>query len=147
MSLEMYSSDNFLHQNFIKEIMKDGSVQDFLGNIDSQTYLKDGFLLKNKTDYVGFITHSPIVDTRVGKTVSVYYAISPRYRHLGYGTVMLNLFTETFAAMYSLDKFILNIKKENLSSQQVALKCGFQCVYEDDENQMYCKDAVREKKL
>ena len=147
MSLEMYSPDNILHQDFIKEIMKDGSVQDFLGNIDSQTYLKDGFLLKNETDYVGFITHSPIVDTRVGKTVSVYYAISPRYQHLGYGTVMLNLFTETFAAMYSLDKFILNIKKENLSSQQVALKCGFQCVYEDDENQMYCKDAVREKKL
>ena len=147
MSLEMYSPDNILHQDFIKEIMKDGSVQDFLGNIDSQTYLKDGFLLKNETDYVGFITHSPIVDTRVGKTVSVYYTISPRYRHLGYGTVMLNLFTETFAAMYSLDKFILNIKKENLSSQQVALKCGFQCVYEDDENQMYCKDAVREKKL
>lgn len=147
MSLEMYSPDNILHQDFIKEIMKDGSVQDFLGNIDSQTYLKDGFLLKNETDYVGFITHSPIVDTRVGKTVSVYYAISPRYRHLGYGTVMLNLFTKTFAAMYSLDKFILNIKKENLSSQQVALKCGFQCVYEDDENQMYCKDAVREKKL
>ena len=147
MSLEMYSPDNILHQDFIKEIMKDGSVQDFLGNIDSQTYLKDGFLLKNETDYVGFITHSPIVDTRVGKTVSVYYAISPRYRHLGYGTVMLNLFTETFAAMYSLDKFILNIKKENLSSQQVALKCGFQCVYEDDENQMYCKDVVREKKL
>ena len=147
MSLEMYSPDNILHQDFIKEIMKDGSVQDFLGNIDSQTYLKDGFLLKNETDYVGFITHSPIVDTRVGKTVSVYYAISPRYRHLGYGTVMLNLFTKTFAAMYSLDKFILNIKKENLSSQQVALKCGFQYVYEDDENQMYCKDAVREKKL
>lgn len=147
MSLEMYSPDNILHQDFIKEIMKDGSVQDFLGNIDSQTYLKDGFLLKNETDYVGFITHSPIVDTRVGKTISVYYAISPRYRHLGYGTVMLNLFTETFAAMYSLDKFILNIKKENLSSQQVALKCGFQCVYEDDENQMYCKDVVREKKL
>lgn len=147
MSLEMYSPDNILHQDFIKEIMKDGSVQDFLGNIDSQTYLKDGFLLKNETDYVGFITHSPIVDTRVGKTVSVYYAISPRYRHLGYGTVMLNLFTKTFAAMYSLDKFILNIKKENLSSQQVALKCGFQCVYEDDENQMYCKDVVREKKL
>lgn len=147
MSLEMYSPDNILHQDFIKEIMKDGSVQDFLGNIDSQTYLKDSFLLKNETDYVGFITHSPIVDTRVGKTVSVYYAISPRYRHLGYGTVMLNLFTKTFAAMYSLDKFILNIKKENLSSQQVALKCGFQCVYEDDENQMYCKDAVREKKL
>ena len=147
MSLEMYSPDNILHQDFIKEIMKDDSVQDFLGNIDSQTYLKDSFLLKNKTDYVGFITHSPIVDTRVGKTVSVYYAISPRYRHLGYGTVMLNLFTKTFAAMYSLDKFILNIKKENLSSQQVALKCGFQYVYEDDENQMYCKDAVREKKL
>lgn len=147
MSLEMYSPDNILHQDFIKEIMKDGSVQDFLGNIDSQTYLKDSFLLKNETDYVGFITHSPIVDTRVGKTVSVYYAISPRYRHLGYGTVMLNLFTKTFAAMYSLDKFILNIKKENLSSQQVALKCGFQCVYEDDENQMYCKDVVREKKL
>ncbi len=147
MSLEMYSPDNILHQDFIKEIMKDGSVQDFLGNIDSQTYLKDSFLLKNETDYVGFITHSPIVDTRVGKTVSVYYAISPRYRHLGYGTVMLNLFTKTFAAMYSLDKFILNIKKENLSSQQVALKCGFQYVYEDDENQMYCKDAVREKKL
>ena len=147
MSLEMYSPDNILHQDFIKEIMKDGSVQDFLGNIDSQTYLKDGFLLKNEKDYVGFITHSPIVDTRVGKTVSVYYAISPKYRHLGYGTVMLNLFTETFAAMYSLDKFILNIKKENLSSQQVALKCGFQCVYEDDENQMYCKDVVREKKL
>ena len=147
MSLEMYSPDNILHQDFIKEIMKDGSVQDFLGNIDSQTYLKDGFLLKNETDYVGFITHSPIVDTRVGKTASVYYAISPRYRHLGYGTVMLNLFTETFAAMYSLDKFILNIKKENLSSQQVALKCGFQCVYEDDENQMYCKNLVREKKL
>ena len=147
MSLEMYSPDNILHQDFIKEIMKDGSVQDFLGNIDSQTYLKDGFLLKNETDYVGFITHSPIVDTRVGKTVSVYYAISPRYRHLGYGTVMLNLFMETFAAMYSLDKFILNIKKENLSSQQVALKCGFQCIYEDDENQMYCKDVVREKKL
>ena len=147
MSLEMYSPDNILHQDFIKEIMKDGSVQDFLGNIDSQTYLKDSFLLKNETDYVGFITHSPIVDTRVGKTVSVYYAISPKYRHLGYGTVMFNLFMETFAAMYSLDKFILNIKKENLSSQQVALKCGFQYVYEDDENQMYCKDAVREKKL
>ena len=147
MSLEMYSPDNILHQDFIKEIMKDGSVQDFLGNIDSQTYLKDSFLLKNKTDYVGFITHSPIVDTRVGKTVSVYYAISPRYRHLGYGTVMLNLFTKTFAAMYSLDKFILNIKKENLSSQQVALKCGFQCVYEEYQNQMYCKKLVREKKL
>lgn len=143
----MYSPDNLLHQDFIKEIMKDDSVRDFLGNIDSQTYLKDSFLFKNKTDYVGFITHSPIVDTRVGKTVSVYYAISPRYRHLGYATVMLNLFTETFAAMYSLDKFILNIKKENLSSQQVALKCGFQCVYEDDENQMYCKNLVREKKL
>ena len=147
MSLEMYSSDNILHQDFIKEIMKDGSVQDFLGNIDSQTYLKDSFLLKNETDYVGFITHSPIVDTRVGKTVSVYYAISPKYRHLGYGTVMFNLFMETFAAMYSLDKFILNIKKENLSSQQVALKCGFQCVYEEYQNQMYCKNLVREKKL
>ena len=54
MSLEMYSPDNILHQDFIKEIMKDDSVQDFLGNIDSQTYLKDSFLLKNKTDYVGF---------------------------------------------------------------------------------------------
>ena len=147
MSLEMYSSDNFLHQNFIKEIMKDDSVQEFLGNLDSQTYLKDCFLLKNETDYIGLITHSKIIDTRVGKTVSVYYAISPRYRHLGYGTTMLNLFMETFAARYSLDKFILNIKKENLTSQQVALKCGFQCVYEDDENQMYCKDVVREKKL
>lgn len=60
---------------------------------------------------------------------------------------MFNLFMETFAAMYSLDKFILNIKKENLSSQQVALKCGFQCVYEEYQNQMYCKNLVREKKL
>ncbi len=146
MFFEMYSSKNLLHQNFVKEIMKDPSIQNFLGNIGSETYLKNCFFLKMNTVYVGLIAHSPVVETQVGKTVSIYYAIAPKHRHLGYGTSMLKLFIETFSETNSLDKFILNIKKDNFSSQQVALKCGFQCVYEDDEDKLYSKDVTPKKK-
>ena len=47
MFFEMYSSKNLLHQNFVKEIMKDPSIQNFLGNIGSETLKFDSCSLKN----------------------------------------------------------------------------------------------------
>ena len=149
MFLEKLDQQNIVQISWLGKMNEDPEIKEFLGKIDSTTYLENCFLLKEieKSIYIGFITYSNPVDTIAGKTISIYYAIHPNYRYQGYGSVLLNLFIEEMLSSYSVDKLVLNIKKENHASQRLALKCGFQCTFEDDEDWIFLKDGTRKKTL
>ena len=149
MFLEKMDSQNILQQNWLQEIKEDPKIKEFLGEVDAKIYIENSYFLKDEKQnaYLGFITHSDPVDTKVGKTISIYYAVHPNYRHQGYGSVLLNLFTEEILSLYPIDKFVLNIKKENQASQKLAMKCGFQCILEDDEDMLFIKEVTKKKTL
>ena len=149
MFLEKMDSQNILQRNWLQEIKEDPKIKEFLGEVDAKIYIENSYFLKDEKQnvYLGFITHSDPVDTKVGKTISIYYAVHPNYRHQGYGSVLLNLFTEEILSFYPIDKFVLNIKKENQASQKLAMKCGFQCILEDDEDMLFIKEVTKKKTL
>lgn len=116
MFLEKLDQQNIVQISWLGKMNEDPEIKEFLGKIDSTTYLENCFLLKEieKSIYIGFITYSNPVDTIAGKTISIYYAIHPNYRYQGYGSVLLNLFIEEMLSSYSVDKLVLNIKKKTM---------------------------------
>jgi RimJ/RimL family protein N-acetyltransferase len=83
------------------------------------------------------LLHDLNVDT--GESLVAYHLFRPQLRGRGYGTHALHLLQSYILQQTALKKLIIITSRDNLASQRIAQKCGFQYVgtsREDPVNDM-----------
>ncbi|MDZ5472245.1 GNAT family N-acetyltransferase [Bacillus sp. 31A1R] len=96
-------------------------------NIEEQNYLKLGIILKETGEFIGFCT-TGIKEELPAPNREIAFAISKHYRNKGYTTKAVKglinfLFDKTNVELLNTIVLI-----ENISSNRVIQKCGFQFV-------------------
>lgn len=83
------------------------------------------------------LLHDLNVDT--GESLVAYHLFRPQMRGQGFGTKALSLLQSYILQQTALKKLVIITSRDNLASQRIALKCGFQYVgvsREDPVNDM-----------
>jgi RimJ/RimL family protein N-acetyltransferase len=79
------------------------------------------------------------LDAEMGESLVAYHLFRTQMRGHGYGTKALYLLQSYVLSHTSLKKLVIITSRDNLASQRIALKCGFQYVgtsREDPVNDM-----------
>lgn len=139
MELIIYNND---YKEEKDEITKGKSKSKFISQIENRLEIKEnndifnhGYLVKLNNNIIGYIYISAI------KKDNIYleYLIKDEYRNKGYATILINEITNYIFESYNIEEIRLNISKDNIKSQKVALNNGY--ILEDDEEYLYNEKA------
>ena len=66
------------------------------------------------------------LDVHTGESLVAYHLFHLQARGQGYGTLALRLLQDYVVGQTELKKLVIITSRDNLASQQIARKCGFQ---------------------
>ena len=127
---------------FIQELEKSTNMDYLwdLTNLEDTADNKDGMIVLNEDDEkIGYLNLSEPTEARYGKTINIYYATLEKYRNKGYAKKMLEEVSNYLFNNTKIDCIIAAVKIENMASQKVLLKSGFELAYEDDEDMRFIR--------
>ena len=139
------------HNQFLKELFQnaDDKSMEYIGDLSNVTDDNAYIVLNNKLEKVGYFTMSiPIINHSGLSSSSLYYAISPKYRGLGYATKLLGEISDYL--LNELDMIVLSVDKNNEASKRVALNNNFRIIFETEEDDeiLFAKEtSIRKKGL
>ncbi len=140
------NKNNSEHLKFLKELFRNPADKqmDFLGHLDA-IFDENTFIVEyGSIGKIGYFSKSnPVVNGLNLSSVSLYYAISPKYRENGYATALLQELSKYF--LEENDMLVLKIHKDNIASIKVAEGAGFEVSFksEEEEDIIYTKYACK----
>lgn len=95
-----------------------------MATYNTQNRAIDCIIINNQGQYIGLFT----CELKRGQDDDIYwaigYAIHPRYRRQSYATEVLKSYCNLLSK-YPVDRIVLDISEDNIYSEKVAIKCGF----------------------
>lgn len=111
-----------------------------LTNINDTLDNKDGMIVLNSDDEkIGYLNLTEPTEARFGKTVSIYYATLEKYRNNGYAKKLLKEVSDYLFNQMDIDCIVAEVNIENIASQKVLLKSGFEIAYKKDEDMRFIR--------
>lgn len=116
-----------------------------LTNYDFQSKVKGitgkNYFVENNGEIIGYIGLSEEIDTSIGKTVSLYYAVRKKYYGKGYGCLILDEITQILKENTLIDCIVANVNNQNTFGIRTIERANFKQVSElsDDEEIQYHK--------
>ena len=116
-----------------------------LTNYDFQSKVKGitgkNYFVENNGEIIGYIGLSEDIDTSIGKTVSLYYAVRKKYYGKGYGCLILDEITQILKENTLIDCIVANVNNQNTFGIRTIERANFKQVSElsDDEEIQYHK--------
>ncbi len=136
-------NDNKMHYNILKEI---ANSTPYLGNLEHYTNNDNerggyNYLVKNRERIIGYVGLSGIIDTPIGKTVSIYYAILKEYYGKGYGKLIVNEIALILKKQNNVDLIIANVDNTNIHGLKTIKSANFKQIPElsDEEETQFHK--------
>ncbi len=135
--LEKIDYNNLEHQTFLNKLMTSSNM-DYLWNLSDSDMntnrVGNNYIVLKDKNKIGYLGVSDIIEAMNGNTVSIYYAIDEEYRGKGYGEQLVKVLSNSLFSTGTVDCIVAQVDINNISSQKVLLKNGYQKVYEDDED-------------
>lgn len=99
------------------------------------------YLVKNRERIIGYVGLSGIIDTPIGKTVSIYYAILKEYYGKGYGKLIVNEIALILKKQNNVDLIIANVDNTNIHGLKTIKSANFKQIPElsDEEETQFHK--------
>jgi RimJ/RimL family protein N-acetyltransferase len=127
--------------SLLKSISIDTDVQDSVEHWFSEAERREDILYFSiflEQELIGqILLHDLNINT--GESLIAYHLFDPQMRGQGFGTLALRLLQSYVLQQATLKKLVIITSRDNLASQQIARKCGFQYVgpsREDPVNEM-----------
>ena len=127
---------NFLQSSLIASDVKD-SMEHWVSETQNREDILYFSIFLNQELIGQILLHDLNVDT--GESLVAYHLFRPQLRGQGIGTHALRLLQSYVQRQTMLKKLVVITSRDNLASQQIARKCGFQYVgpsREDPVNEM-----------
>ena len=130
--LVSYDNDNLEHRKFKNELLNDEEFRRYFGDMfiknaddifqkTDEIELKKAYLVLDNTEIVGMIR---IFNYHESGTVTVQYAVSPKFRRQGYGKLILKELTD-FLIKNGIKCIKGEINSSNIGSIKIAESLGF----------------------
>ncbi len=145
--LVSFEKENKEHLEFVMELLHDESIKKrfqgifrSLNNMSDEIY-DNGYLINDGKELVGYIDIGALNEDG---TIYLKEAVSSKYRGMNYGSRILKEVTNfLFMNVDELDRIILRIADDNISSLKTADSCGYRWLEKD----YYYKDNSRERQF
>ena len=94
-----------------------------------------------KGELIGYVGLSPKIETALGKTISIYYAILKEYYGKGYGQLILNEISLILKKQEDVALIIANVDNTNMHGLKTIQAAGFNKIPElsDEEETQFHK--------
>jgi RimJ/RimL family protein N-acetyltransferase len=116
---------NFLQSALIASDVKD-SVEHWVSEAQGREDILYFSIFLGEELIGQILLHDRNVQT--GESLIAYHLFYPQMRGQGFGTQALRLLQSYVLGQTALKKLVIITSRDNLASQQIALKCGFQYV-------------------
>ena len=133
------------HMLILSQIKTETPYLGDLTNYDFQSKVKGitgkNYFVENNGEIIGYIGLSEEIDTSIGKTVSLYYAVRKKYYGKGYGCLILDEITQILKENTLIDCIVANVNNQNTFGIRTIERANFKQVSElsDDEEIQYHK--------
>lgn len=137
--------ENSEHMLILSQIKTETPYLGDLTNYDFQSKVKGitgkNYFVENNGEIIGYIGLSEEIDTSIGKTVSLYYAVRKKYYGKGYGCLILDEITQILKENTLIDCIVANVNNQNTFGIRTIERANFKQVSElsDDEEIQYHK--------
>lgn len=134
--------------NFFKEIYSDENHITYFGNeslniikeTDNSIYGNVYIFFNSNNERIGYVEISDCIYRDGLNSVTLYYAVLPKFRGHKYGSKMINVITEYLFNNTDVNNIIMNIDSENKASIKSVQLAGYNDFIDyDDEIQFHKK--------
>jgi len=137
-SLHQCAKSDFASLN---RLYRDELFQNFFGkmHVESVNYsdsiFNHTFVVKDGGQFLGYLSISHRIVREDVMATTIYYGISPEYRHQGLGSKLVKEVSDYLLSRGDINTVIMNIDAENIYSQKVAKNADFIYMpeFSDDE--------------
>ncbi|MCI8394394.1 MAG: GNAT family N-acetyltransferase [Bacilli bacterium] len=137
--------ENKAHTDVLSEITNEtsflGDLSQYNLNQSNQEIAGNNYLIFHNGNTIGYLGLSEAIETRIGKSVSIYYAVRKSCYGHHYGQLILDEVTEILKEQTDIDVIIANVNNKNEYGIKTIERANFKQISElsDDEEKQYHK--------
>lgn len=142
--LEKINYENKEHLTFLSKLMESSNMGYLWDLADANlgtNHLGSSYIVLKGKERVGYLNVSDVTEARNGNTVNIYYAISEENRGKRYAEDLVKVLSNHLFSTGKVDCIIAQVDVNNIASQHVLMKNGYQVFFEDDEYKQYMQTS------